>query len=85
MRFAERSILPHSYADLVAVMLGLIRSFDRHAEILGLLVGKDSEFNADFLQVQARDFFIELFAQDIDTYFVSVLVLPEVELREHLV
>ena len=66
-------------------MLGLVRTFDRHAEILGLLLGQLRQFHADLLQMQARDFFVELLAQNVDADFVGVFVPPEIELGEHLV
>ena len=84
---SEAQALPfcRSGANSITIMLGLVRAFDRHAEILGLLLGQLRQFHADLLQVQARDFFVELFAQDVDADFVGVFVLPEIELREDLV
>src|SRR2546430_690935 len=35
--------------------------------------------------MQARNFFVELLRQNIDAHFVSVAVLPKVELREDLI
>src|SRR5207249_744365 len=45
----------------VAIMLGLVRSFHRHAEVIGLCFGEPSELDADLVQVKASYFFIELF------------------------
>ena len=36
---------------LVAIVSGFVRSFDRDAEILGLIFGQLGEFDADLLQV----------------------------------
>jgi len=42
-------------------MLGLVRSFDRHAEIIGLLLRELRQLHADLLEMEPRDFFVELF------------------------
>ena len=59
----------HASADCdrsVAVVLRLVRAFDRHAEVVGLFVGQLGQLHADLLQVQARDFLVELLRQDVD-------------------
>lgn len=66
-------------------MFWLVGAVHGYAEIVGLLFGELRKFHADLLEVQARDFFVELLRQAIDILFVSVLVLPEVELGENLV
>jgi MAC/Perforin domain len=50
-----------------------------------LLRGEFGELDADFLQMQARDFFVESFRQDVNADFIGVLVLPEIELRRSVV
>jgi hypothetical protein len=42
-------------------------------------------FTPIFLQVQARDFLVQLLRQDVDLGLVGVLVGPQVDLRERLV
>ena len=66
-------------------MLGLVRTLERHAEILGLFLGQLRQFHADLLQMQARDFFIELFTQNVDADFLGVFVPPQIELGEDLI
>lgn len=66
-------------------MLGFVRAFDGYAQVLGLRRRQGREFHTDLLQVQARYFFVELFAENVDTDFVGFLVPPEIELRKHLV
>jgi hypothetical protein len=39
---------------LIPVMLRLVRTFDGHAEIVGLFFGELGELHADFFQVQPR-------------------------------
>ena len=62
-------------------MSGFVRSFDRDAEILGLIFGQLGEFDADLLQVQAGDFFVESLRQDVHCGFVKGAVLPEIQRR----
>src|SRR3546814_19512010 len=50
----------------VAVMLRLVRPFDRHVEVVGLFLGERGQLDADLFQVQARDFFVELLRQQVD-------------------
>lgn len=62
-------------------MLGLIRSVDWHAEIFALLRGQAGEFHADFFEVQAGDFFVELFRErercrDVRLSFIIERVIP---------
>ena len=66
-------------------MLGLVWAFDWHPEILGLFLTQLRQFHADLLQMQARHFFIELFAQNVDADFVGVFVPPQIELGEDLI
>src|SRR3954463_12946518 len=66
-------------------MLGLVRAFDWHAEIFALLWSQFGELHTDLLQVEARDFFVELLRQDVNARLVFVLASPEVELRENLI
>ena len=56
---SKRGLTPFS----VAVVLRLVRAFDRHAEVVGLLVGELGQLHADLLEVQAGDFFVELLRQ----------------------
>ncbi len=66
----------------VPVMFRLVRPFHRYAKIVGLLLRELGQLYAHFFEVQARDFFVELLGQAIDTDFVTLRVLPRVGLRE---
>jgi len=44
----------------------LERAVDRNAKVIGLLFGELRQFDADLLQVQTRDFFVEFFRQDVN-------------------
>src|SRR5690606_470409 len=69
----------------VAVVLRLERTFHRHAQVVGLFLREPGQPHADLLQVQARDFLVELLRQDVDLLLVGVPVGPQVDLRQRLV
>src|SRR5206468_4579233 len=69
----------------VPVMLGLVGAFERHTEVVGLLLGKLGEFHPDLLEMQAGDFLVEFLWQTIHVWFVELPVRPEIELGEDLV
>ena len=66
-------------------MVGLVGAFFADVEVFGLVVAEDGELDADFLEVEAGDFFVEFFAEAVDAGLVGVLFVPEVELGEGLV
>ena len=66
-------------------MLGFVRSFDGHAEVIGLLLRKFGELHADFFEVQAGDFFVQFLRQAINANFVGIAIFSQVQLREALV
>jgi len=70
---------------LVAVVVGLVWAANRNTEILGLRLREDGQLDADALEVEARDFFVEVLRQTVDADLVGVSVLPEIELSERLV
>ena len=41
-------------------MLQLIRPFDRHAEVVGLFLRELGQLHADFFEVQAGDFLLDI-------------------------
>jgi len=63
-------------ARLVPVMFRFVRTFDRHAKIVGLFLREFRELDADLFKVQARDFFVELLGQTINSDLIRVFVLP---------
>jgi hypothetical protein len=50
-------------------MLGLERAVDRDTEIVRLFLRQLRKLDADFVQMQARDFFVEFFWQDVNADF----------------
>ena len=68
---------------LISVMFGLIRSFDRYADVIGLLLCQLGQFDADALQVEAGNFFVQTFRQAVDTYFVRHC--PQIHLGQDLI
>src|SRR5262245_5086339 len=50
---------------LVPIPIRLVRTFDRYAEVFGLLVRELVEFHAELAEVEARDLLVELLRQDV--------------------
>ena len=48
----------HATGCLVAVVVGFVWAVFVHAEVSGLFVAEDGEFDADLLEVEAGDFFV---------------------------
>ena len=65
-------------------MLGLVRPFDGHAELVGLVLGELGQLDADLLQVQPGDFLVEFLGQAIDADLAGRAAGPEVELCQAL-
>ncbi len=70
---------------LVAVVIGLEGAVDGHTDVIGLLFSEFGEAAADAFEVEAGDFFVEVFGKDFDADFLFVAVLPEVNLGKNLV
>ena len=66
-------------------MLGLVGAVDRDADVVGLVLGEYGEFDADFGEVEAGDFFVELLGQDGDADFAGVAGFPEFDLSQRLI
>src|SRR5947209_10532588 len=66
-------------------MLGLVRSFERDPEVVSLRLCQLGQLDADLLQVQPGYFLVELLAQHVDADLVIIAVLPQIQLREHLI
>ena len=66
-------------------MLGLVGPFHRHADVVGLLPAQLRQLRADFAEVQARDFLVQFFRQDMHFLAVFFAVAPQFNLRQHLV
>ena len=69
----------------LTVVLGLERAVDWHAEIIGLCFAELGQFDPDFFQMQARDFFVELLGKHMDADLERVGLGPQRELREDLI
>src|SRR5215472_13337380 len=63
---ARLKFKPRELGASVPIMLGLVRTFYRHANIVRLLLGQLRQLHSDFLEVQPGDFLIEFLRQPID-------------------
>src|SRR3546814_13301533 len=66
-------------------MVRLERTFDRNADIVGLLLRQGSEFYAELFQVERRDLLVEVLGKDVDVVLVLAALGPELDLGENLV
>src|SRR3546814_20400305 len=66
-------------------MVRLERTFDRNADIVGLLLRQGSEFYAELFQVERRDLLVEVLWKDVDVVLVLAALGPELDLGENLV
>ena len=57
-------------------MLRLERTIWGNADVRRLLWVKLGELHADTIEVQTRNFFVQMLGQDIDLVFVGIVVLP---------
>src|SRR4051812_28064787 len=70
---------------LVAVVVGLVRALDRHADV-GRLLGRElGELHAEAVEVQARDLLVEVLGQDVDLLVVLVVLGEQLDLGDRLV
>src|SRR5688500_11873222 len=68
----------------VAVMVGLERPLDRHADIVGLALVEPRELDAELVEVKRRDLLVEMLGQDVDLVLILAGPAPQLDLREHL-
>ena len=66
-------------------MVRLIRSFDLHADVICLLLRQHRQFRTDALQMQTRDFLIQVFGQYIDFVFVLLATREQFNLCQSLI
>ena len=66
-------------------MIGLIGALDGDTDVFGLLGGEPGEANAEVIEVESGDFFVEMLWQHVDLVLVFVVVLVQLELGEDLV
>merc|ERR1719412_551984 len=68
----------------VSVAFEWTSGFD--ADVICLFLGERCELSAQSRKVQARNFFVELFGEEVHVVFVSLLFgFQKVELREYLI
>src|SRR3954462_15552635 len=70
---------------LVAVVVGLVRALDRHADVGGLLGRELGELHPEAVEVQARDLLVEVLGQDVDLLVVLVVLGEQLDLGDRLV
>src|SRR6185503_1636167 len=76
---------PGRSSRLVAVVLGLVGSLLRQADVLRLLVGQLGQHRAQLAQLESRDLLVELLREDVDADRIVLGVGEELDLRQHLV
>ena len=69
----------------VPVVLRLVGTFLRNADVIGLFVSQLSDPRADSAKMQPRDLFVKMLRQNIDFVAVIIAVLPKLDLCEHLI
>src|SRR5690606_23424173 len=69
----------------VPVPVRLVRSFDRHADVLGLFGRERGQLGAELLQMQAGDFLVQVLGQHVDLVLVLAGIGPQLDLGQHLV
>src|SRR5438876_4487243 len=76
---------PSRVTLLVPVVLRLVRSLGRDADVRRLLGGEPGELHTQLLEVQARHLLVELLGEHVDRLPVLGGVPPQLELRQHLI
>src|ERR1700724_93413 len=69
----------------VAVMVGLIGSLGRNADIARLPVRHARERHADFGTALRSDLLVELVGQRVDLLLVYSRIIPQLDLRQHVI
>ena len=68
---------------LIPVEIGLVRTFDRHADIIGLFLRQFGQVHAEALQMQPSHLFVEVLWQAVNVHLH--LFGPQLDLRQRLV
>ena len=61
------------------------RALLANADIIGLLRAQFGQFRTQLAKVQTGNFFVQMLWQHIDLAFVIIAVLPQFDLRQHLI
>src|SRR3954447_16716034 len=69
----------------VAVAVRLERSLDRHADVVGLLLGETGQLDPESVEVQPCHLLVQVLGQHIDTDRVVVSLGEQLDLRDGLV
>ena len=69
----------------VAVVFGLVGTVLGKVEVLGLLVGKDGQFDTKLLEMSTSDLLVQLLGQNVDAKRELLRGRPEGDLSENLV
>mmetsp|Transcript_19665 Transcript_19665/g.21959 ORF Transcript_19665/g.21959 Transcript_19665/m.21959 type:complete len:432 (+) Transcript_19665:23-1318(+) len=77
----------HVNLYLIAVVSGLVRTIDVHADVGSLLLRKRRELAAQLVEVEAGDLLVEVLRENVHLVVVLLrgLLVPELELSHHLV
>src|SRR3954471_12517006 len=69
----------------VAVAVGLERAFDRHPDVVGLLLAEGGQLHAESVEVEAGDLLVEVLRQDVDPDRVVIGLGEQLDLGDGLV
>ena len=67
----------------IAVVVGLVGTLDRHADVVGLLLRQVRQLDPKVVEVQAGNLLVEVLRQAVNPYLE--LLLPELHLGQALV
>src|SRR5689334_16669119 len=76
---------PTKRLKLIAIVVGLERTFGRHADIARLLVAELRELDAELVEVKPRDLLVEVLRKHVDLVLVMLRTGEQLDLRKHLV
>src|ERR1039458_4482 len=74
-----------STMSLVAIRVRLEGTFDRHADVIGLLFGERGQFHPERVKVQSRHLLVEVLGQYVDLFLVVRVVHEQLDLGHGLV
>jgi len=72
-------------SSLISVVVGLVRSELRDAQVIGLVLGESSDLDAEMLQMSFGDLLVELLGEHVDADLVFGVTGPEFDLGEDLI
>src|SRR3569623_66454 len=78
---------PHVCLLSIPIVIRLVRTLLRHANVFRLIVAELGEHGVELLQLEARDLLVEVFRQrvDADRIFARIAFAPELDLGDGLV